>query len=99
MFHGRLQAARAARHFVPVTEGKNEVCFGVVLASQAAAVSRSPAARWGCHSPVQALGTVRTYSAAWGVSRLLKTRRERLQRGETQLCQAVKNRRWPLVIY
>lgn len=101
MFHGRLQAARAARHFVPVTEGENEVCFGVVLASHTAGGTRSPAARWGCHSPEQALGsgTVRTYPAARGVSRLLIKRRERLKRGKTQLSQALKNRRQPVLIY
>lgn len=61
----RLQAAGAARHFVPVTEGENEVCFDVVLASQAAGGTMSPAANWRCHSPAPlALGTARAYPAA-----------------------------------
>lgn len=77
------------------------MCFDVVLASQAAGGTMGPAARWGCHSPVQALGsgTARTCPAAWGVSKRVKRRRERLQRRKVQLSQAVKNRRWPVVIY
>lgn len=76
------------------------MCFDVVLASHPAGGTTSPAARWGCHSPAQALGsgTVRTYPAAWGFSKHIKRRRERLQRRKMQLSQAVKNR-WPVVIY
>lgn len=38
-------------------------------------------------------------AGCWGVSKRVKKRRESLQRRKMQLSQAVKNRKWPAVIY